>query len=417
MTSVLLLLLFVFIGLSAFFSASETSLFSLSSMQVKAYGQSTDPRKRLVNSLLQRPADLLVTMLMLSTVANILIQNVVSSLFGEYSHWVLNVGVPLAITMIFCEVIPKSLGLANKEAVACSSSRTIWFFEKIFYPVRRVMTQITHWVSPWEFFFLRNRQEVSLEELRHALKASHEEGVLSNDEAELIRGYLTLEDASVKELMRPREDVLFYDLDEPLEKLIHLFVDEQCSRIPICRQGLDEVIGMMSAMTYFLYRNTISSPSDLLPLISKPFFVPESLPGRSLLKKFYEKKETLALVVDEYSSVSGLITLEDLVETVIGEIADLRDEKEPYTKSGSDVIIASGKLELAELEKLFGITLESPSNMVTVGGWLTEQMGDIPKNGAKFFSNGLFFHILAADPNRVRRVYIRRLKPGERGTS
>ncbi len=383
-------------------------------MQVKAYGQSSDLRKKLVATLLQKPADLLVTLLMLNTLVNILIQNVVSSLFGEYSTWLLNVGVPLAITLIFGEVIPKSIGFANNEKIACSSANAIHRFEKLFYPVRYILTKITQWVTPWEFFFLRKQEQISVEELLHALKTSHKEGVLNTDEAELIRGYLNLEDASVKELMRPREEVLIYDLDEPLQKLVALFVDQECSRIPVCKAGLDEVIGVMSANRFFLYRDSILAPNDLLPHLQKPFFVPETLHGRSLLRKFYDRKESLALAVDEYSSVSGLITLEDLVETVIGEIADRRDEKEQFTRSANDVIIASGKLELSELEDIFGVILESRANMVTIGGWLTEQIGDIPKNGTKYISHGLFFHVLAADPNRVRRVYIRRLKLHER---
>jgi len=413
-TITLILILVLFVAFSAFFSASETSMFSLSSMQVKAYGQSDHARKKLVASLLQRPADLLVTLLLLNTVINILIQNVVSSLLGEDSDWTLNVGIPLAITLIFGEVIPKSIGVYDNERISQASAGTIKLFEKIFYPIRFALTKITHWVTPWEFFFLKRQEQVSIEELRHALKTSHAEGVLSHDELELVRGYLNLEDASTKELMRPREEVLIYDLDEPLEKLVYLFVDQECSRIPICKGGLDQVIGIMDATTFFLYRGSIHGEKELVSLIKKPFFVPESLPARSLLRKFYERKESLALIVDEYSSISGLITLEDLVETVIGEISDRRDEKQRFTRSGQDTLIASGKMELAEIEKIFGVALESRSNMITIGGWLTEQMGDIPKNGAKFSSQGLYFHILASEPNRVRRVYIRHLKSGEK---
>ena len=409
MTIALWALLVLFVVLSAFFSASETSLFSLSSMQIKAYGQSGDRRKKLVSDLLRRPADLLVTLLMLNTIVNILIQNVVSSIFGEYSGWLLNVGVPLALTLIFGEVIPKSIGVVKKESISVAVAEPVRMFEKIFSPIRYVLTKITQWITPWEFFFLHKQEQISGDELRHALKSSYAEGVLNQDEAELVRGYLHLKDASVKELMRPREEVLFYDLDEPIEKIIHLFVDEQCSRIPVCKQGLDEVMGIMSATSFFLYRREISTQNDLLIYLEKPFFIPEVLPALSLLNKFYERKESLALAVDEYSSVSGLITLEDLVESVIGEIADRRDEKQRYTRSGTDVIIASGKLELSEVENLFGVSLESRSSMVTIGGWLTEQIGDIPKTGAKHTSHGLLFHVLAADHNRVRRVYIRRL--------
>ena len=131
--------------------------------------------------------------------------------------------------------------------------------------------------------------------------------------------------------------------------------------------------------------------------------------AESLMQQMYQKKESLAVVVDEYGSISGIIAFEDLVEVVVGEIVDRRDTKSLYTKSKSDVIIASGKLELSELEEIFPVTLYSPNNMVTIGGWLTEQLGDIPKAGTKYVTNDFLFHVLASDATRVRRVYIRRL--------
>ncbi len=410
MTIFFIFLLIALILSAAFVAASETALFSLSSMQVKAYSQDkADARKRLVASLLKRPADLLVTVLMLTTIANILIQNVVSSMGGENSGWWLSVGVPLAITLVFCEVIPKSIGISNNERIALFSAPVIRGGERILAPVRKVLTATTHAVVPWEFFFLKKEQQISGEELRHALQASHAGGILNNDEAELIMGYLQLEEATVREVMRPREEVLSFDLDDPIESLLHLFVDQEVTRIPICKNGLDEVIGILPADTFFLHKEKIRTTLDLPSLVDKPFFVPETLPARTLLRQLYEKKEPLAMVVDEYGSVTGLITLEDLVEIVIGEIADRRDQKLLYTRSSEDVIIASGKLELTELEEIFGVALPSENNMVTIGGWLTEQVGDIPKIGTKLTAHNLFFHVLAADPNRVRRIYIRRL--------
>jgi CBS domain containing-hemolysin-like protein len=147
-----------------------------------------------------------------------------------------------------------------------------------------------------------------------------------------------------------------------------------------------------------------------LPILEKPFFAPESIPARVLLRQFYHRQESLAIVVDEYGSVSGLIALEDLVETIVGDIVDLRDDKSLYTQSGEDVIIASGKLEIAELEKIFDISLMSENHMVTIGGYLTEKLGDIPKSGTKLITEYFLFHVLSADLTRVRRVYIRRLK-------
>ena len=226
-----------------------------------------------------------------------------------------------------------------------------------------------------------------------------------------MHGYLNLEESNVKEFMRPREEVIFFDIEEPLSKLIYLFVDQECSRLPVCKENLDNIIGTISSRIFFLHRPSLQTTQDLANYLKKPFFVPETMPAKTLLNQMYDKKESQAIVVDEYGSVSGLITLEDLVEQVVGEISDRRDEKSRYTQAKEDVIIASGKLELSEFEEIFSIPLESKTNMVTIGGWLTEQLGDIPKSGAKYTTDDFFFHVLAADPNRVRRVYIRKLKP------
>lgn len=406
----LIVLLFILLLFSGFFSASETSLFSLSSLKVKAYKNDPDPRKRLVSELLSSPRDLLVTIIMINIAVNILVQNVSASLFGNHSNWLLNVGVPLALTLVLGEVIPKSIGLVNNSRISYRVAPVMYFFQRVLSPVRKALVTITSFVSRVMFFFLRKEDEISIDELQHALRTSRQYGVLHTEEAELIRGYLALQESTVKEQMRPREEVLFFDLGEPLSRLVHLFVDQECSRIPVCNEGLDRIVGVMTSKQFFLHRESIKLPSDIEKILEKPFFVPESIAAKVLLRQLYDRQESLAIVVDEYGSVSGLIALEDLVETVIGEIADRRDEKNLFTLSGDGVIIASGKMELADLEKLFDIPFVSQNNMVTVGGYLTEKMGDIPKSGSKLITDDCLFHVLAADPTRVRRVYIRRLR-------
>ncbi|MGH2612700.1 MAG: hemolysin family protein [Rhabdochlamydiaceae bacterium] len=410
MTAGIIVFLFILLFFSAFFSASETSLFSLSSLKVKAYKTDSDPRKRLVADLLSSSRDLLVTIIMVNTAVNILIQNAFSSLFAEKSNWFLNVGVPLALTLFLGEVVPKSIGLVNNTWISYRVAPVMSFFQRMLSPVRKALVAITNVTSRVLFFFLKKEKEISIDELQHALKTSRQYGVLQAEEAELIRGYLILQESTVKERMRPREEVLYFDLGEPLSRLIYLFVDQECSRIPVCREGLDHVVGVMTSRQFFLHRESITTPDDLPPILEKPFFVPETVAAKVLLRQFYDRQESFAIIVDEYGSVSGIIALEDLVETVIGEIADRRDEKSLYTLSGDDVIIASGKMELADLEKVFDIPFISKNNMVTVGGYLTEKMGDIPKSGSKLITDDCLFHVLAADPTRVRRVYIRRIR-------
>lgn len=402
------LVLLVLILLSAYFAASETALFSLSPLKLKAYETSTNARERLIAQLLRRPKDLLVTVFMLNTLVIILLQNVTSNVFAE-GGWLLKVALPLVVTLVFGEIIPKYIGIQNNVSISSKVAPSINFFQNLLKPFRELIVKITNPISRVMFFFLKREESISKEELQHVLKRSEEHGVMNPDEADLIAGYLELLDTSVKELMWPREDIIYYDISLPLTKLIHLFVDRKCSRIPICDGNIQKVLGILSAKQYFVIRSDIKAPKDLLRYLAKPLFIPENTSARVLRRKFDETHQVMAMCVDEYGQITGLITYEDIVEVVVGNIADSRDLNPLFTRSGKNEIIASGKLELSSFNEIFDAQLESPSDMVTVGGWLTERLGDIPKSGSKYEFEGFLFQVLAADPNRVRRLYIRKL--------
>lgn len=385
-------------------------------MKVKVFRVDMDRRKQLVANLLSSPRDLIITILVLNVITNILFQNILSSLFGTFSTWILQIGLPLVLTVVFGEMIPKSIGLANNDIISYRVAPYIYRVQNFFLPVRKILVAVTQFLMRLLFFFLKKESDISVDELEYALKASRQLGVLNEEEAELVQGYLHLSESQVKELMRPRSDILFFDLEDPLEKLVRMFVDQQCSRVPVCQKNLDSVIGVMTSQIYFLHKEKLHQPKDIIAILQKPFFVSEMTSAPLLLRQMLDRQELLALVVDEYGSVSGLIALEDLVETVIGEIADARDEKADYTSSGKGIIIASGKLELSEFEKIFSIALPSVNNMITLGGWLTEQIGDIPKAGFKYTAYGFLFHVLASDHKCVRRIYVRQLKlPSSKG--
>lgn len=407
-TFLVLLLIFSVLAL-AVFSGAETALFSLSSMQIKAFKKGLDPRKKQIAKLLSQPRDLLVTLIILIVVLSLGVQNVISTIFQKKDSWVLNIGLPLAINLILGEMIPKSLAMTNNVKISCWIAPFLSRIQLFLFPLRKLLSVITSFVTPVFFFFLRREKEISVDELQHALKDSKDRGILLPEESELIRGYIYLQEATVKELMRPREEVIYFQSIEPLNRLIHLFVDQECTRIPFCDGGLDKLLGVISSRIFFQHRHLIKETRDLIPIVKKPFFVPEAMKGDVLLSQFYEKKESIAVVVDEYGSITGIIAMEDLVEEVVGEITDRRDQEVFFTRAGNDVIIASGKLELSEFEEIFNVSLKSENLMVTIGGWLTEQLGDIPKPGTKYHTKEFLFHVLSADPTRIRRVYIRRL--------
>ncbi|NGX62653.1 MAG: Hemolysin C [Candidatus Anoxychlamydiales bacterium] len=351
----LILALFCLICFSAVLSASETSLFSLSSFTINTYKTDVNKRKRLIAKLLHRPKDLLVTIMMLNIFANILVQNAVSSLFGNISSWALKVGIPLVLTLFFGEVIPKSIALPNNKFISYHLSPFVSFISKIIKPIRIVITKLTSYVSRVMFFFLKKEKPLSIEEIEHVIDKSKEENLLTTDEIDLVKGYLNLHDSNVKELMRPRDEILYYDINAPLDELIHLFADKQCSRVPVCDNNVDEMLGIISLKNFFIYKDSLKSTQDLKKYLKKPFFVAESMQAFALLIELRDRRENIAIVVDEYGSIIGLITQEDLTNQVLGKISDKKDEKQKYTISKQNEIIASGKMEIDDLEDQFGI--------------------------------------------------------------
>lgn len=405
-----IILLVLFTIISAIFSASETALFSLSPLTVKSFKEDPKKRKKLVASLLRSPYELLVTILMINVLVNILIQNTTSHIFGDLSNWLLTVGVPLGITLIFGEIVPKTLAMQNNKAFASFISPVIAGARYIVGPVRSIITIFASFLVRSFFFFMNKEKKITKEELRHALKQGKDQGILNSREATLMQGYIYLRHKAVKELKRPREEIIYYDLSQPLEELEKILVEQDVSRLPVTDGGLENIKGIISLRNYFLQKDKLSRPEDIIPFLIKTYYVPESMPAKNLLRYLDNKSKSLAIVVDEYGAISGLITQEDLIEEVVGEISDSRDAKMKYTPAGKNAIIASGKLELVEFEEIFGTYLSSPRNMVTINGWLIERIEALPKAGAKIEEEGFFFHILSADPNRIRRVYIRKLK-------
>ncbi len=404
--SLILTLIFA-IALVAILAASETSLFSLSSLQIKAFREDVDKKKKLVGDLVSKPRDLLVTILMVNIAMSILVQNVVASIFGQYEAFWLNVLVPLCLTLFFGEVIPKSIALSNNVKIALKAAPFILSMQWLLGPIRSILLTITQPISRFFFFFLKKEPEISIDELKHALKASEQFEILGPGESRLIYGYLELEEYLVKEVMTPRTSMFTYSIHQPIEELKSIIQNENLSRIPIHDQDRDQIIGILKVDALFNLDHHLTDGHQILPFLKKPFFVPETLPAKILFNQFNQFKKGMAIVVDEYGAVSGLITKEDLIQRLIGE-SDL-EKSQLFTQASQDVIISSAALELSDFNEHFNVSLHSDSNMATIGGWLIEQLGEIPKSGMKVLKNGFFFHVLSATPRKIKTLYIRKV--------
>lgn len=409
MTEMALLLIIVILVLcSAYFSSSEAALFSLSETKVRAFQHSKDLKKRIIAQLLSRPQELLVTIFVLNTVVNILIQNAVSGFLGEGGSWVGKIFIPFVILLFFGEIFPKQIGMEKNLTLSQWTAGPLKLLHDFFLPLFKLIVRFSDAISRVMFFFLKKGEEISPEEIQHVLKKSEEMGVLHPDEAFLASGFLELRDSQVKELMRQKDEIISYDIDEPLTKLVHLFVDRECTRIPVFQKSLDQVLGILSANTYFARKNEINVPSDTLKYLNKPLFCPETTHAKVLLRQFDLQGEVIALVVDEYGGITGLITKEDLMEVVIGSVIDQRDEAVYYTRLNANTILAKGQADIEEIEKLFNIQLDNPEEVSSIGGWLIEVNGDIPSTGWTYEYKNLFFKVLSADPNKVTKVFIQK---------
>lgn len=402
---IFLSLLLLYAG--AWISASETALFSLSSYKITSYKSDLDVRKQLIAKLLSKPRDLLVTIFTINTCVNILFQNVVSALFGAKASFGLKVGIPLIVTLVFGEILPKYIGLQNNQKISYRVAPSVSKLQRMMAGLLKIIIAITSPISKMMFFFLKKEKPLSKEELEHMITTSELHGILEHGAAELLKGFLNLQEVQASEIMWPKEDILFYNLSQPLSKLIYLFTEQDCTRVPVCEGSLENLQGVITVMQFFKNQEAILSPKDLIPFLEKPFYVPETLVAKQLLKQMDELDQILAFIVDEYGSIIGMLSREDLIEIVVGGIEE--EEAAPlFFKAGKSEVIASGKWNLSDFNDYFQTALESATHAITIGGWLTEYVGDIPQSGSTFDVQGFHFKVLAANQTRVTRLFIRK---------
>ncbi len=407
----IIFLLLLSLTLLAFLSTVETAFFSLSSLKIQSYREDKDRRKQLIAQMVAQPRFLLVAMIIVNVAVNIAIQNLFSSLFGEESSWWYKIVIPLGLILFIGEIIPKSIGFVHNATIAYRSAPLVQSLLYLFTPIGAYIVKIVEFFSRF-LFFLKKEEELSLKELQHALKISREKKIVDEEEATLMEGYLLLQQLSAQERMRDRSQILFFTLEEPLSRLVHLFADKGVLYLPICEKerGIDGILGILSRYSFFLYQESIANVETLLSILKKPFFVPETVSSKTLLEQLYLHKEQLAILVDEHSAVSGMITRKELAQIMISVPTNYLESNPLYNRSGKDVIIAQGRMEVSEIERVFDLPFNPKKNSITVGGYVTELMERIPKSGEQHLTPHYLFHILSAGPSQVDLVYIRRIR-------
>lgn len=391
-------------------SLAETSFCSLTSGQVQELSRQKDPRSQAAARIISRPKELLVTVLCVNTIMNILVQNVASGAFTDESNWLIQVGVPFVTTFFFSELLPKILALQNSVKVSLLLAPVTSFIMGMLGPLVPYLSKVASFVGRVVFFFLRPRKPIDGRQLLQALEqlSGHEE-IIDPLEKKLMQGLVDLQHKQAQDIMWPRSEILVYDVQDPLEKLLNLIYKEECGKIPICEGGLDHVLGVLYVKDIAGKKISELNQDVLRDALRRALFVPETTSAVTLLRQLDDAYQSLALVVDEYGNVSGLLTREDLLEVVVGEIIDRRNHKNWYTLTEEGSIVANASWEIEGVEELLGIRLSNPLKAQSLGGWLSTVHGSIPEEGWKSVFEDYIFEVIDASPSHIRQVKITRM--------
>ena len=254
--------------------------------------------------------------------------------------------------------------------------------------------------------FLRGRKKVTEEEIQELMDAGEEEGLINEEENEMIRAIFALRDTVVREIMVPRTDMAALPADAPISEVLQAIIACGHSRIPVFEGTIDNVVGILYAKDLLKCWGQDESALVVRKLLRAPFFTPETKNLEELLQEFKKRRVHLAIVIDEYGGTSGLVTIEDLLEQIVGDIQDEYDlEEEWLTEAGDGTVVVDARLSIEELEEHFGITVER-EKFDTVGGLIFYLLGRIPATGEEVACNGLLLTVLDADERRISKVRV-----------
>ncbi|MBU8920894.1 MAG: hemolysin family protein [Bacteroidales bacterium] len=401
----------ILLFLSAFFSGSETALFSLSRLSVSGMIDG-GVRRRRVSELLEKPRMLLVTILFGNLLVNIASTSAVTALaiklFGERGLGYSMVLMTFLI-LIFGEITPKSLALKHGPVLAPMLAGPLKLLMWLFWPVRIVLGWIADsTVNRSKKLFGESHERYESSELATAVEMGHIDGVFDEFEKDVLVNFFHFTKRGLSEILTPRVEVFSLDADTGLQDAIIQVRAKGYSRIPLFEDSAENIVGILNARDMLGHdRDEKIIVRDLMKPVT---FVPETKKVRDLLGELLSLREHVAIAVDEHGSFEGIVTLEDILEDIFGEIRDrLEPRVDEFNLIDNDRIVVEGAMKLEDLNDRFGTMLDS-LEVETIGGYLIEHAGRIPREGEVFRVGELRFLILSAEPVRINKVKIERQK-------
>jgi putative hemolysin len=435
MLDILVLVLLTF--LEGFFVAAEIALVSIRRSRVEQLVDEGNAGARRVRRLLEEPGRFLAVSQLGLTVIGFfasayaavnlaealqrILQSIGMETGGAKGLSLVVVTVVLALfTIIFAELVPKTLALANTERVAIALSLPIEFFARALGPLIKLLTGVTAAITKLFGANVSNEAQITAEELRLIVERGGEQGVLEAEEEQMINSIIELGERRLHEVMVPRIAIVALPAAATLEEAIDKVVDEGHSRIPVYEETIDEVVGILYAKDLLPILKSGSGPRPAIrALLRPPVFVPESMTIDDLLHEFQRRKVHIAIVLDEYGGTAGLLTIEDLLEEIVGEIQDEYDTEEPMVvRLSDDEARVDGRADVDDLAELFDLNLEleDADEYDTVGGLVYHRIGGVPSPGDQIDVNGLTLTVETTDGRRVGKVLVvRRRAEDEEG--
>ena len=314
--------------------------------------------------------------------------------------------------IILGELTPKSMAIASAEKILLNIAVPMTIFWKVMYPFVWLLNKTATFVSHHLGLTAAGEGEVAHnpEEIRLLMKESRKQGLVDDTEVDFVDNVFDFTERNVREIMVPRPDMVCLYLDKPYEENLATILDEEMTRYPICNEDKDHIVGFLHIKDLIKVMLQGKRRPSLKKLARKVFFVPESMDVSVLLETMQKNRSQLAIVVDEYGGTAGMVTIEDVIEEIVGDIQDEFDEERPDAEKRDDNLYSvDAKMLLEELEDEFDISIDD-EDVDTVGGWLNDKLGGEPKVGQSAAWEGNTFYVEEVDGLRITRVLIRLAK-------
>jgi CBS domain containing-hemolysin-like protein len=399
--------LFVLIVLSGFFSSSETALFSISKARARHLAKEGGKVNNLIKRMKEDPHRLLSTILIGNNLVNIGASALATAITIELvSNNAVGIatGIMTFLILVFGEIFPKSVATRNNILVARITIVPLFWLSILFYPVILFLNFIPRLTGR-----IKHKPKVTEQELLTFVEVVEEEGEIKEEEKELIHNIFEFDDTNVSEIMSPRADMFIIEAGAEID--LKQIVESGFTRIPVIEKDIDHVVGILNIKDLFLQYAKGNQSIDVRQIMQPPYFVPENKKLDSLLQAFKRRKQHMAIVVDEHGGISGLITLEDALEEIVGEITDETDKDEPtIVKVKGNEWIVPGKSDIEDVNEKIPMNIPDSKDYDTFSGFVLNTIERIPREKEEISIGKFIITVKEMDGNRIREYLVRQSK-------